>query len=252
MSEKSTPMRGVTRRQVLTSGAAAAVLTASGRASAVTIDGTPQWRPFDHNAADAVDPSEDWQFFTAEEAATVEAITERLIPADELSISGREAGCAVFIDRQLAGFFGTSERLYMQGPFAHGTPEQGDQSALTPRERYRVGLAALDDYCATRHQARFAELAGDAQDEILSGLERGEIPLEGIEAQEFFSLIHQNTMEGFFADPVYGGNRDMVSWRMLGFPGARYDYRDYVEKHNQKLDFEPLSIAGRSGWRTQG
>ena len=64
----------------------------------------------------------------------------------------------------------------------------------------------------------------------------------------FFKQLLDNTMEGFFADPIYGGNRDMVSWKMIGFPGARYDYRPYLSKHNQKLDLEPVSIAGRPAW----
>ena len=68
----------------------------------------------------------------------------------------------------------------------------------------------------------------------------------------FFATVLTNTMEGFFADPIYGGNRDMVSWKMLGFPGARYDYRDHVEMHNQKVDLPPLSIAGRPEWKAKG
>lgn len=55
-------------------------------------------------------------------------------------------------------------------------------------------------------------------------------------------------MEGFFADPIYGGNKDMVSWKMLGFPGAHYDYRNYVERHNETLDLPPVGIAGRPEW----
>ncbi len=50
-------------------------------------------------------------------------------------------------------------------------------------------------------------------------------------------------MEGFFADPIYGGNKGMVSWKMLGFPGARYDYRDYIGRHNENLKLQPVSIA---------
>ena len=83
---------------------------------------------------------------------------------------------------------------------------------------------------------------------MLTGLEKGTIKPKGINGAGFFSLLLQNTREGFFADPVYGGNRDMAGWKMLGFPGARYDYRDWVERHNEKYPLPPVSIMGRSDW----
>ncbi|PRY64391.1 gluconate 2-dehydrogenase gamma chain [Vreelandella songnenensis] len=242
---------GLTRRQLL--GSSAALLVgASGAAKGLTFQGTPEWKPFDNVAVEPVDTDTAWQFFTDEEAATVEAIVERLIPADDLSMSGKEAGCAVFIDRQLAGAYGGYERLYMHGPFQDGTPEQGDQSALTPKQRYRLGLGALNDHCRNEHGAVFAELSEEQRDQLLAQLEQEEIQLDDIDTQLFFELVLTNTMEGFFADPIYGGNRDMVSWKMLGFPGARYDYRNYVERHNEDLGFEPVSIGGRPDWQTQG
>jgi gluconate 2-dehydrogenase gamma chain len=73
----------------------------------------------------------------------------------------------------------------------------------------------------------------------------------GFSTRQFFELILQNTMEGFFADPLYGGNRDMVSWKMIGFPGARYDYRAFVGKHNQRYPYGPVSIYGGEASRTQ-
>ncbi len=54
-------------------------------------------------------------------------------------------------------------------------------------------------------------------------------------ATEFFEQALQHTIEGFFADPIYGGNREMVSWKLIGFPGARYDYRDFVTKTQRAL-----------------
>ena len=90
----------------------------------------------------------------------------------------------------------------------------------------------------------FAELSGDQQDEVLTGLEKGDVELEGVSGTTFFDLFLQNTIEGFFGDPVHGGNRGMVAWKMIGFPGARYDYRPYVSRYNEKLDLEPVSVAG--------
>ena len=67
----------------------------------------------------------------------------------------------------------------------------------------------------------------------------------------FFELMLANTMEGFFADPIYGGNRDMAGWKLIGFPGARYDYRDWVERHNEPYPLPPVSILGRSEWEVK-
>lgn len=242
---------GLTRRELLGSSAAM-LIGASVPVQALTIQGTPEWKPFDNVAVEPIDTNAGWQFFTDDEAATVEAIVERLIPADDLSMSGKDAGCAVFIDRQLASTYGGFERLYMHGPFQEGTPEQGDQSALTPQQRYRLGLGALNDHCRNEHGTAFAELSGEQRDQILAQLEQEDIQLDDIDTLLFFEIVLQNTMEGFFADPLYGGNRDMVSWKMLGFPGARYDYRNYVERHNEDLGFEPVSIGGRPDWQTQG
>jgi len=60
----------------------------------------------------------------------------------------------------------------------------------------------------------------------------------------FFEQILNNTREGFLSDPVYGGNRGMVGWQMIGFPGARYDYRDWVERHNERYPLPPVGIGG--------
>ncbi len=121
------------------------------------------------------------------------------------------------------------------------------QSSIVPKERYRISLAALDEYCkATFAGKGFAALDAAQQDQVLHGLEDGEIKLKDGSGKDFFEAILANTMEGFFADPIYGGNRDMAGWKLVGFPGARYDYRDHVSKHNQPYPLPPVSILGRS------
>jgi gluconate 2-dehydrogenase gamma chain len=190
-----------------------------------------------------------WVYFTADEAAAVGAIVDRLIPPDDSGPGAKQAGCAVFIDRQLAGSFGDSRRLYMRPPFAKGTPTQGLQSPIVPKERYRTSLAALDEYCKTTFGGKgFAALTAAQQDQVLAGLESSEIKLKDGSGKAFFEAILANTVEGFFADPIYGGNRDMVGWKLIGFPGARYDYRDHVLRHNQPYPLPPVSILGRSDW----
>lgn len=239
------------RRRVLSSTALALLFGATGKAFGLTVEGEQPFEPFAYSPPETLG-GEGWHFFTPDEGRAVEAIVERLIPADELSMSGKDAGCATFIDRQLAGSYGSFQHLYMQGPFAEGTSAQGDQYEFTPRVRYRQGLAALDAYCRAQHQNAFADLDDATRDAILQGLESGEIALEGFEGTLFFEAVLANTMEGFFADPIYGGNRDMVSWKMIGFPGARYDYRDYIDRHNEALNLEPLSIMGSADWIRKG
>jgi gluconate 2-dehydrogenase gamma chain len=242
------PSSRITRRQLLKSSAAGLALSATLGAKAATIAGTPQWLAFDHNGSmHYVTPG--WQFFSASEAQEIEAIVNRLIPEDELSVGGKDAGCAVFIDRQLVSGYGDFSRQYRAAPFIQGTPEQGDQSPLTPRQRYRLGLADLEQHCRAHYQTSFSKLPSGLQDAILKEIEKGLVEFRQLDAKLFFQQVLTNTMEGFFADPVYGGNRDMVSWKMLGFPGARYDYRDYIALHNQKLDLVPLSIYGGAAWQ---
>lgn len=236
------------RRYFLASASALPILAFSGAAAARSISGNLPWKAFAGEPPVKVNPL-GWYFFTPDEVVTVEAIVDRLIPPDGLSIGGKEAGCAVFIDRQLAGSFGKSSRLYMKGPFAGGLPTQGYQGELTPSGRYRDGLRALNDHARAAHGKSFAQLKGPEQDAILAGLEKGEIDLKlphGLGSRAFFELVLQNTMEGFFADPLYGGNKGMAGWKLVGFPGARYDYRDHIEKHNLPYPKGPISIYGEA------
>ncbi|WP_312240027.1 gluconate 2-dehydrogenase subunit 3 family protein [Pantoea sp.] len=242
MRKRAKTLPGVTRRQVLTWTTLGVAATVSKAADAVSMKGSPGWSPFSDNPPETF-TNTGWLFFTDTEARAIEAIVDRLIPADELSMGGKEAGCAVFIDRQLQGFYGTFERLYMQGPFHEGTVQQGDQSPLVPQQRYRQGIAALNRYVKKVSQKDFADLTPQQQDDLLLAMEGGKVHFEGFDAQSFFIEVLNNTMEGFFADPIYGGNKEMTSWKMLGFPGARYDYRGYIARHNEDLKLEPLSIG---------
>lgn len=184
------------------------------------------------------------QFFSAAEAAMVAAMVDRIIPADSLSISGSEAGCVRFIDNQLAGPFGRAETQYRLGPFKAGTSAQGPQWEQTPAQFYRVGLACIENHCRVMHGAGFAQLKAEQQDDILRQLEAGSLDLNGLNVKGFFNIVLQNVREGFFADPIYGGNKDMAGWKMLGFPGARYDYRDYMARKGEDWKIAPISLAG--------
>src|SRR5262249_23163140 len=186
-----------------------------------------------------------WHYFTPAEGTTVEAIVNRLIPADSLTPSGTDLGCAVFIDRQLAGPYGHFGGFYMQGPFQQGIKQQGTQSPVTPAEHYRKALAALDDHCRKMYGAEFAVLPDDRKDEVIRALEEDKLKLDEAGGKRFFDLILNDTQLGFFSDPIYGGNKDMAAWKMIGFPGTHYDYRDWVERHNQPVTIAPASIKHR-------
>lgn len=232
------------RRAFLTTTAVGLVALAAGSASARSISGRLPWTAFAGEPPTPVTPG-GWHFFNPREVVLMEAIVDRLIPADDLSVGGRDAGCVVFLDRQLAGPFGGAARAYMQGPFQEGLKTQGYQGSLTPSGRYRAGLAAFDKAVNDKLGARFETLSPDQQDAVLTDLESGKLTLAGkVEASQFFALVLENTMEGFFGDPVHGGNRDMASWKMIGFPGARYDYRDWVDQHDKPYPRGPVSILG--------
>jgi gluconate 2-dehydrogenase gamma chain len=180
----------------------------------------------------------------------MDALADRIIPPDPETPGGKEAGCAVFIDRQLAGPYGRQEGLYVRPPFVKGTKEQGPQSEAGPAQQYRTALAALDRYCrANRGNQAFSALPDIDKDAVLTGLENGSVTLDdGVDGQAFFEMVVRDVQQGFFADPIYGGNRDMVGWRMIGYPGARYDYRDWVGRHNERFPLPPVSIMGRADW----
>src|SRR3954470_18985535 len=182
--------RLLSRRRLLASVAAVPILAAS--ADGASLSGTVPWSPFAGEPPKPVNPL-GWYYFTPGEAATVEAIVDRFIPADQLSPGGKDCGCAVFIDRQLAGSFGQSSRLYTKGPFMAGLPTQGYQGQLTPSGRYRLGLQALDDHVHAAYAGKsFAQLATAQQDEVLEGMEGGKITLKlapGFTTRTFFELM---------------------------------------------------------------
>lgn len=184
-------------------------------------------------------------FFSGEEYACVAAIVDTFLPKDDVGPGGVELGVVDFIDRQLAGAYGAAARRYMQGPFAAGTAEQGSQLALTPADFYRIGLADLDAHCrATRGGQRFAELAPAARNEVLHAIRDGKVSLPGVPARPFLSQLFNDAVEGYFADPIYGGNRGKGSWKMIGFPGPFRIYSDDIGKHRgRKYIAEPRSIA---------
>jgi gluconate 2-dehydrogenase gamma chain len=186
-----------------------------------------------------------YTFFSLAESEFVEAALARLIPADDLGPGALEADAAYFIDQQLAGDYGAGARFYNQGPFGTATPLQGYQLALSPRQLYRAGIAATDRYCEEKHGKRFAQLDPAKQDEVLKGLQEmaGDKDLKEVPGAAFFNHLLGDTKDGFFADPAYGGNKDMVGWKLIGFPGVPAVYTDRIGR-NEPYAVKPVDIGG--------
>jgi gluconate 2-dehydrogenase gamma chain len=187
------------------------------------------------------------RFFNAAEQLWVESATARLIPDEEDGLGARGAHVAVFIDRQLAGPYGHAHRWYMQGPWEDGTTQQGYQLKLTPGELYQTAIRNTDDWCRQHHHKAFVGLAGSDQDEVLHGLESGDIHLADIPSKEFFTMLWKNTVEGYLADPMYGGNYNFAGWKLVGFPGPRYNYTAEIEQYGKPYTEPTVGILGRDG-----
>jgi gluconate 2-dehydrogenase gamma chain len=179
-----------------------------------------------------------YMFLSAAEVAFIDAAVARLIPADELGPGAKEAGVTYFIDQQLFGGWGTMAKMYRQGPHPEGTPQQGYQSPLTPQEIYRAAIREINKLVGKP----FEKLAAKEQDELLRNLEESKLALESVPSRFFFNLLLDNTIEGFFSDPIYGGNRDKAGWKLVGFPGVAAVYTTLVDKHGVSYDVQPVSI----------
>ncbi len=181
---------------------------------------------------------------TATEAAFVAAVADTMIPADDLSPSGSDCGVVTFIDRQLASAWGGGAKMYRSGPFQKGKPEQGYQLALTPREFFQVGIAAANAWCHKTHGKDYDRLSAADRTAALTAMQDGKAEFSGFSSRGFFGQLHNIVMQGFFSDPVYGGNRDKASWKMLGFPGLPATYADKFEEYRDKRYIgAPHSIA---------
>jgi gluconate 2-dehydrogenase gamma chain len=211
-------------------------------------------------------------FFTADEARAVEAFTGRLVPGSPEDPGAREACVTNYIDRKLAEHKTFATTTYFHPPFAKPAKDRppgfagdtvyvaedeldryGFQSSLTPQQAYRLGLAELDRHARKLHRRPFDELSPDRQDAIIGDLEDDKVksfvkPTGG----GFFDMLLNDTYEGMFADPLYGGNRDFVGWKLVGYPGAQRSYTPAELEHGpnertiQSLSDMPAMHPGRA------
>jgi gluconate 2-dehydrogenase gamma chain len=137
-------------------------------------------------------------FFNHADAATIAAFTERIMPSEPGKPGARDADVLNYIDLALAGAYAELQDFY------------------------RRGIASLDAHCRASYKESFVHLTPEKQDEVIAALEEGKASeFTYPTAREFFVTLRIHTMEGMFADPLYGGNRDFAGWRLVGFPGAQ-------------------------------
>jgi gluconate 2-dehydrogenase gamma chain len=161
-----------------------------------------------------------YQSFSPDEGAFVEALVNVMCPADNLTPNGVDCGLATFIDRQLAGDFGRGDRLYRAGPWKRGKPQLGYQLPLTPEQFFKAGIAAVEAACARQFGKRFNELSPAEADAFLQDVTAGKVAdLRVPLAQWFNELVYPLFTQACYADPIYGGNRGKVFWKLIGYPG---------------------------------
>jgi gluconate 2-dehydrogenase gamma chain len=236
----------IPRRRFLLGAGLAGTAVAAGLASEVPLPAQAETSaaPPPAPAAPASAEPDTLLLLTATEAAFVSAAVDAIIPADELSPSGTDCGLLVFIDRQLASEWGGGAKMYRSGPFHKGKPEQGYQLALTPRDFFQVGIAEANAWSQKTYGKEFDRLAPADRIAALKAMEDGKAAFGGIPARMFFNMLLSMTMDGFFADPAYGGNRNAASWKMLGFPGLPATYADKFEEYrNKRYVAPPRSMA---------
>lgn len=182
-------------RRAFLIGAAAGAVTGAGLAQEAAAQDAKAATPAP--SGQSADTSGRGAFFSEEDAATVGAFVERLMPGAPDMPGAREAGVVNYIDLALAGAY-------------------ADQ-----QDFYRAGLAALEAYCRSAHNAAFARLDAARQDAVIKALEDNKATgFTWPSAPAFFNTLRTHTIEGMFCDPIYGGNKDFAGWRLVGFPGA--------------------------------
>src|SRR5438067_1111479 len=231
----------VPRRSFLKGAGAAGTLAATALAGALPRAAEAQTPPAQPAAPPAPEPL---LTLTADEAAFFSAAYDAIIPADRLSPSGSDCGLVTYIDRQLAGAWGNGARLYRNGPFFPAKAEYGYQRPLTPREYFAAGIRAANAWSQKTYGKSFDRLTPAQRNAALTAMENGSAVFEQFDAKPFFEALLQSAMEGFFADPVYGGNRNKVSWKVERYPGLPATWAAKAEAlRGKKVNIEPQSIA---------
>jgi len=217
----------------------------------------------------AGDPSA--KFFDAHQRATIEAAMARIIPTDDQP-GAKEAGTVEFVDRYLSGL----EFVYAKPDGSGFEKLEGkraqawQQRVEILRAKYVEGIKELDRRSQSRFAADFVQLATEQQDGILYDMERPALQVEAklTEAQvvagfapvepalqqtnaeielDFFPLLALHTRQGFYADPIYGGNKDRVGWKLIGFEGPE----SLAETHAGRFTTLPFFAEQQIDWEEE-
>ncbi|HEX3803221.1 MAG TPA: gluconate 2-dehydrogenase subunit 3 family protein [Solirubrobacteraceae bacterium] len=165
--------------------------------------------PAPNAEAKGADPaSEALRALTPEQAGTLEAVLERLLPTDATGPGAKEANVLRYIDWSLAG-----DLKVFVGP-------------------YQSALAAIDAYAQAQFGAVFTALSASQQDTILTEMEANTATGFSPSSQAVFTMIRTHAVQGMFGDPAHGGNVGFVGWKLVGFPGPRL----VIDAHDQKLN----------------
>ncbi|MGM0901163.1 MAG: gluconate 2-dehydrogenase subunit 3 family protein [Bacillota bacterium] len=197
--------------------------------------------------APAANPNVALMFFYPDEYQTAAAAAERIFPKDELGPGALELNAAIYIDHQLASQWGVNAKDYRLGPYYEPEPTQGEQLRILRKDLFRLGLKGLNDHSQKNYKKKFIDLEPTEQDEVLIDFEQGEAdPLSGVSTTEFFSLLRTLTIEGVYADPLYGGNKEMQGWKMKRYPGTRMSYVKEIQS-KEFIELEPNSLKDHMG-----
>lgn len=186
-------------------------------------------------------------FFKPDEWAFVNAACAQLIPADEMGPGALEAGVPEFLDRHLQTPYANGSIWYMQGPFVEAPKEFGYQGRKNLSEIIRSGIRGVINWTQKNKGKTFDALSSAEQVELLKALEKGKVTLEEMDAKTFFSYFLGEVRNGFFADPSHGGNKGMVGWKLIGYPGMRADYSDFITVRDKPYPLGPVDLAGNRG-----
>ena len=188
------------------------------------------------------------KFFNADEWRFVVAAVDRLIPHDDNGPGAVELGVPRFIDRHMQTPYAAGSIWYMQGPWLDAKPEFGYQGRLPLRDILRVGIKNVDAHCVQNFGGKkFADLEHAQQEDLLRALETSKLKLADIAPKMFFANLLAETRNGYFADPGHGGNKNMGAWKMIGYPGYRADYLDWVTVRDRPYPIPPVDMAGHRG-----
>ncbi|WP_449354172.1 gluconate 2-dehydrogenase subunit 3 family protein [Virgibacillus natechei] len=212
--------------------------------------GTNFWSGNDQTSQEKTSGTDDYtralMYFTRQEDFDIlSAATERIFPEDDNGPGAITLGVPYFIDHRLAGGYGQNDREYMQGPFSPGTDFQGYQSPLKRHELFLIGIRALEDESLRQYDTSFTELEGEQQDDLLQQFQNNGVGLKGATSATFFNVLLSATMEGAYADPLYGGNANMDGWKMKEFPGSKMSYIQELDSE-EFIEMDPDALRSHT------